>query len=104
MSDEILGAWGELLALRSTLEDSGRSELLAQDPTLLRRDLAELTRIPGNREAFCRTSSLDAIGPSSPTGDRTLVDALACRLERDRSRLTTPSRSRWWQLQRLPSP
>ena len=104
MNDEVLGSWGELQALRSTLEGGAEDTQLPVERTQMRRHLFELLLVPGNREALRRQVDLDPAGPRRPRDEGEIVGFLARRMKHHHLRLTEPTRGEWWRAQFLPSP
>jgi len=70
--DDILGPFGEVLALRSALEDEVGGQGLGEE-AFVHRFVHELLQFPGNRAAMFRVIERDPLAPDFAIGD----DALA---------------------------
>lgn len=81
MSDDILAPHGDVLVLRSALDQLVDEAHVPHDALLLRRLLEDLFDRPGNREALYRLIEDDPLAPGFPHERRALVEHLACRIE-----------------------
>lgn len=91
MDNEILGPFGEVLALRSALEEELGEPVGLDEEILLRRFIHELLASPGNREVVYQAALSDPLAPSFPVDDHTLVAYIAAQIDRGYLRLVRPA-------------
>jgi hypothetical protein len=77
---EIHGPFGELLELRSILDDDAPDELPYSDEVMLTHYLHHFLDTPGNREALRAVAMADPLAPCGPLSDYELLELLARRL------------------------
>lgn len=92
MDDEIVGHFGEVLALRSTLEGELGQPVELGDEMILRRFLREWLHSPANRDALYLTAIADPLAPTFPIDDGTLVEYLLQQIRLGTLRLVRPDR------------
>jgi hypothetical protein len=84
---EIQGPFGELLELRSVLDDDAPDELPFADEVLLTHYLHHFLDSPGNREVLRAVAMADPLAPCGPLSDYELLELLARRLASGQLRL-----------------